>query len=148
MQSMPVFASSLRLLRPYSYFWFWLLRGAAIVALVSRADSVSAQVATTQGAFHSLDVGSEPPLASADELRTAELKTMLARVKRRLTAQWAADATASSRPATGDRIGSPPQTGMDSDAAEIPSGSRLQFQQDLQTLRSLQAALARELGET
>jgi len=37
---------------------------------------------------------------------------------------------------------------MDRDAAEIPSRSPLQFQQDVQSLRSLQAALAREVGET
>src|SRR4051794_9629779 len=145
---MRIFAFSSSLLRPCMYLWFWLLCGGAIFALVPGAGKVLAQVAKTQRASHSLDMGSEPPITSANELRTADLKAMLARVKRRLTAQRAADPTASSRPAAGDRIGSSPQTGMDSDAAEIPSASRLQFQQDLQTLRSLQADLARELGET
>jgi outer membrane protein OmpA-like peptidoglycan-associated protein len=145
---MQIFAFSLWSRRPYMNLWFWLLCGATIVALVSGAGSVSAQIAATERVLQSLGTGSEPPLTSANELRTADLKAMLARVKRRLTAQWGGDPTASSRPDTADRIGTPPQTRMASDVSESPSGLPLQFQRDLQTLRSLQAALARELGET
>src|SRR3954471_12647182 len=100
MQPMQIFAFLLWPLRPYTNLWFWPFCVATIVALGSGAGSASAQIATTERALHSLGMGSEPPPTSANELRKAELKAMLARVKRHLTERWDGNPTTSSRPTT------------------------------------------------